>query len=107
MHHIGVGEPKEIRLAVGRGLRAFVQRPKFSRPARRKIGRGMNRDSFCGAGFRRCFARERSGAVLTVIINNDNRELAGIILFGKRADGLCDGSSFVARGNHGGDARPV
>jgi len=42
-----------------------------------------------------------------VIINNDNRELAGIILFGKRADGLCDGSGFIARGNDSGDTRPV
>ena len=57
----------------------------------------------CSGGF----LRENYGGVLTVVIYNNDRELAGVILRGERLDGSRDGIRFIARGNDGGDTGPI
>src|SRR5260370_26254339 len=90
-----------------RDLYAFVQRPEFSSPARRKIGSRMNRDSPGSARLLRRIPSESGGAVLAVIINDDCGELTRIILCGGRAPSFRDGSGFIARRGDSDDARPA
>src|SRR5258708_13338392 len=67
----------------------------------------MNRDSLESARFLCRIPSERRSAVFAVIIHDENRELTGIILFGKSPDGVRDGLSFVASGHDNDDTRPV
>src|SRR6266851_2294273 len=88
-------------------LNPFVKRPEFSSPSLRKHGGRMNRHALRSSGNFRRVASERRGAVLAVVIDNDDVELSGIVLFGKRIDALRDGFGFVACRNNHGDMRPV
>src|SRR5229473_2335602 len=85
-------------------LNPFVKRPEFSSPSLRKHGGRMNRHALRSSGNFRRVASERRGAVLAVVIDNDDVELSGIVLFGKRIDALRDGFGFVACRNNHGDA---
>src|SRR5260370_7627434 len=67
----------------------------------------MYRDPVESARFWCRIPSERRSAVFAVIIHDENRELTGIILFGKSPDGLRDGLSFVASGHDSDDTRPV
>ncbi len=104
---IRIGEPEKIRLVLGSDLHAFVQRPEFSRPTRRQRSRGVNFHALRSAGFTGGFLREGGGPVLAVVIHDDDREFAGILLPSERMDGFCDVFRFIASGNDGGDARPI
>ncbi len=106
MHHIRIGEPKECRRFFRRRRNAFVQRPEFSSPPGRKRGNGMDRHAPRRAEFRRSLTRERGGSVFALIINNDDFELAGIILACQTSDRAGNGFGFVTSWNDRNDGRP-
>src|SRR5260370_8127690 len=88
-------------------LNPFVKRPEFTSPCLRKHGGRMNRHALRSSGNFRRVASERRGAVLAVIIHNDDVELSGIVLFGERTDAWGYGFRFVAGRNYYCDMRPV
>ncbi len=42
-----------------------------------------------------------------MVVHGDGGEFAGVVLFGERGNDSCDGFGFIARGNDGGNARPM
>ncbi len=107
MHHIRIGKPEECRRFFGRHRNAFVERPQFSCPARRKRGHGSNRHAPRRAQPGSRLPRERGGSVFALIIDDEDFELTGIILACQTGDSAGNRFRFIASGNDGNHARPV
>jgi len=84
--------------------------PSFSAqsfPVQRERSRRVDFQALRCARFICGLLRERGGAVFAVIVNNDNRELPGIILFRYGRNCLGDSRGLIASWNDSNDVRPV
>ena len=100
MADIGVGQPQEVGASGGGD--ALFQRPELARPALRARAAGHHRQLRA-----REAARDVCRAIIALVIDQDDAEVAGIILRQHRAQRAGDDIGLVARRDDGDDRWPV
>ena len=105
MHDVGVGEQQIIgRLRQRRcGIDALLCRPELACPSHRQAAAGHHAQSLVGI---RNPARHFGGAIAAVVVDQNDRPPAAIVLREQRSDAVADAVRLVARRHHGGDPRP-
>ena len=98
---VGVGEQQVVRLERRGMADPFGDGPEFAGPAggqRRGGNHGEEVGRSGGPG-------NGGGAVAAVVVHQDDMEIAGAALRGKRGDGAAHDAGFIAGGHDGHDAR--
>ena len=106
MHDVGVGQQQIIRrlLHVHRSIDALLQRPQLPGPSRGQATAAHHAQADRRPARRR--VGDIGGAIRTVIVHQDDRPSAGIILPEQRADAVTDAVGLVARRHDRRHARP-
>ena len=106
VHDVGVGEQQVVWWVRNRhcGVDALLHRPQLAGPARRQ---GLAGHDAQAAGVRtRGAPGDLAGTIAAVIVHQQDRPVARIVLLQQRPDDLADGRGFVPRRHHHDDARP-
>src|SRR5262249_54014170 len=85
------------------GIDALLCRPELARPSRRQAPAPHHAQSLVGI---RNPVRHFGGAIAAIVVDQDDRPPAAIVLREQRSDAGADAVRLVARRHHGGAPRP-
>src|SRR5215472_14823148 len=107
MSDVCIGKPEIVGCVFPGRRDSFIHRPNFSSPARGKLARTVNRNSFARFALVGSFARKVRRAVVAVVVHDHREKLAAIVLLRQRADRAAYGFSLVPRRDDGHHPRPA
>src|SRR5712691_11565996 len=105
MHDVGIGEQEIIRRLRERhrGIDALLDGPELAGPSRWQAASRHHPQTLARPGSAQ---GDRGGAIAAIVVDQDDRPRARIVLRQQRADAGGDAVGLVARGHDRGDARP-